>query len=157
HGAVLHLDGVPRHKLPTKCFGVFAQTKRRHHPLMQDVPTTFGIPHARWNEVQEADLANCGYSVLSWSEEAGGACFVNQQKESLSGHFQGVPEYEPQFLLGEYRRDMGRFLRGENEVCPTIPGGYLDEEAEEILIAFRQKALSDRRPELFADFPADRL
>lgn len=155
HGAVLHVDGVARHKLPTKCFGVFAQTKTGHHPLMQDVPRTFRIPHARWNEVQEEDLSNCGYSVLTWSAEAGVDCFVKQQKKSLFVHFQGHPEYETRTLLGEYRRDMGRFLRGENEVCPTIPRGYLDEAAEEMLIAFRQKALSDRRPELFADFPAD--
>lgn len=155
HGAVLHVDGVARHKLPTKCFGVFAQTKTGHHPLMQDVPRTFQIPHARWNEVQEEDLSNCGYSVLTWSAEAGVDCFVKQQKKSLFVHFQGHPEYETRTLLGEYRRDMGRFLRGENEVCPTIPRGYLDEAAEEMLIAFRQKALSDRRPELFADFPAD--
>ncbi|MBR0973098.1 homoserine O-succinyltransferase MetA [Bradyrhizobium japonicum] len=155
HGAVLHMDGIARHKLPTKCFGVFAQTKTRHHPLMHDVPRTFRIPHARWNEVQEEDLSNCGYSVLTWSAEAGVDCFVKQQKKSLFVHFQGHPEYETRTLLGEYRRDMGRFLRGENEVCPTIPRGYLDEEAKEMLIAFRQKALSGRRPELFADFPAD--
>ncbi|MBR0784892.1 homoserine O-succinyltransferase MetA [Bradyrhizobium iriomotense] len=157
HGAVLHLDGVARHKLPAKCFGVFAQTKTRHHPLMQDVPRTFRIPHARWNEVQEEDLSDCGYSVLTWSAEAGVDCFVKQQKKSLFVHFQGHPEYETQSLLGEYRRDMGRFLRGENEVCPTIPKGYLNEGAEKMLIAFRQKALSDRTPELFADFPADQL
>ncbi|WP_426424273.1 homoserine O-succinyltransferase MetA [Bradyrhizobium genosp. A] len=155
HGAVLHMDGVARHKLPTKCFGVFAQTKTSLHPLMQDVPRAFRMPHARWNEVQEEDLSNCGYSVLTWSAEAGVDCFVKQQKKSLFVHFQGHPEYETRTLLGEYRRDMGRFLRGENEVCPTIPSGYLDEKAEEMLIAFRQKALSDRRPELFADFPAD--
>ncbi|MCP3459223.1 homoserine O-succinyltransferase [Bradyrhizobium sp. CCGUVB23] len=157
HGAVLHLDGVARHKLPAKCFGVFAQTKRRHHSLMQDVPTTFRIPHARWNEVREVDLLNCGYSVLSGSAEAGVDCFVKQQKKSLFVHFQGHPEYESLSLLGEYRRDMGRFLRGENEVCPTIPRGYLNTDAEEILIAFRQQALSDRRPEHFADFPADQV
>ena len=149
HGAVLHMDGVARHKLPTKCFGVFAQTKTIHHTLMQDVPKTFKIPHARWNEVEEGDLANCGYSVLTWSAEAGVDCFVKQQRRSLFVHFQGHPEYETQSLLGEYRRDMGRFLRGENEVCPTIPTGYLDEEAEEILMAFRQKAISDRRPSAF--------
>jgi homoserine O-succinyltransferase len=124
---------------------------------MQDVPRTFRIPHARWNEVQEEDLSDCGYSVLTWSADAGVDCFVKQQKNSLFVHFQGHPEYETQSLLGEYRRDMGRFLRGENEVCPTIPTGYLNEGAEEMMIAFRQKALADRNPELFAEFPVDRL
>jgi homoserine O-succinyltransferase len=157
HGAVLHVDRVERHKRPAKCIGVFAQTKTRDHPLMHGVSATFRIPHARWNEVQEGELANCGYSVLSRSAEAGVDCFVKQQKNSLFVHFQGHPEYETQTLLGEYRRDMGRFLRGENEVCPTIPTGYFDTEAEEILTNFRRKALSDRCPEFFADFPADRL
>ncbi|WP_271671411.1 homoserine O-succinyltransferase MetA [Bradyrhizobium sp. CCBAU 51627] len=155
HGVVLHLDGVARHKLPAKCIGVFAQTKTQNHPLMHDVPATFRIPHARWNEVQEEALESCGYSVLTWSAVAGVDCFVKHQKKSLFVHFQGHPEYETRTLLGEYRRDMGRFLRGENDVCPTIPTGYLDREAEGMLVAFRQEALSCRRPELFAEFPAD--
>jgi homoserine O-succinyltransferase len=157
HGAVLHMDGVERHKLPAKCIGVFAQTKRRNHPLMHNVPATFRTPHARWNEVQEEALTSCGYSVLTSSIEAGVDCFAKQQKKSLFVHFQGHPEYEAYSLLGEYRRDMGRFLRGESEVCPTIPRGYFDAKAEEILTAFQRKALSDRRPEFFADFPADEL
>jgi homoserine O-succinyltransferase len=157
HGAVLHLDGVERHALPAKCIGVFAQTKTRDHPLMRDVPATFRTPHARWNEVQEEALASCGYSVLAKSAEAGVDCFVKQQKKSLFVHFQGHPEYGTQSLLGEYRRDMGRFLQGQSEVCPTIPRGYFDTEAEEILTAFRREALADRRPEFFAGFPADQL
>jgi homoserine O-succinyltransferase len=105
----------------------------------------------------ERALASCGYSVLSKSAEAGVDCFVKQQKKSLFVHFQGHPEYEIQSILGEYRRDMGRFLQGQSEVCPTIPTGYFNAEAEEILTAFRQKAISDRCPEFFADFPADQL
>lgn len=157
HGAVLHMDRVERHALPAKCIGVFTQTKATDHALTHDVPATFKTPHARWNEVQEGALVSCGYCVLTKSAEAGVDCFVKQQKKSLFVHFQGHPEYDTQSLLGEYRRDMGRFLRGENEVCPTIPRGYFDTEAEEILTAFRRKALSDRCPEFFADFPADRL
>lgn len=157
HGAVLHMDGVQRHALPSKCIGVFEQRKTSNHALMSNVPGSFRIPHARWNEVQEGELASCGYSVLTRSDEAGVDCFVKQQKKSLFVHFQGHPEYETHSLLGEYRRDIGRFLRGENEVCPTIPRGYFDAEAEAIVTAFREMALSDRRPEFFADFPADRL
>jgi len=155
HGAVLHMDGVERQKLPAKCIGVFAQTKTSDHPLMHDVPATFRIPHARWNEVQERALESCGYSVLTRSVATGVDCFVKQQKKSLFVHFQGHPEYDTHTLLGEYRRDMGRFLRAESEVCPTIPTGYFNTEAEDLLTAFRRKALTDRSPELFADFPAD--
>src|ERR1700737_4675399 len=69
HGAALHMDGVERHKLPAKCIGVFAQTKTRDYPLMHGVPATFGIPHARWNEVQGRALESGGYSVptRSWA------------------------------------------------------------------------------------------
>ena len=157
HAAVLHMDGVERHKLPAKCIGVFTQTKTTDHPLMHDVPATFRIPHARWNEVQEEAIASCGCSVLAKSAEAGVDCFVKQQKKSLFVHFQGHPEYETQSLLGEYRRDMGRFLRGENEVCPTIPRGYFGTKAEEILTIFRRKALADRCPEFFRRFPGRSL
>jgi homoserine O-succinyltransferase len=52
---------------------------------------------------------------------------------------------------------MGRFLRGESEVCPTIPKGYFDTKAEEILTAFRRGAITHRDPEFFAGFPTDWL
>jgi homoserine O-succinyltransferase/O-acetyltransferase len=82
---------------------------------------------------------------------------VKRQNRSLFVHFQGHPEYETLSLLGEYRRDMGRFLRGESEVCPTIPKGYFDAKAEDILTAFRRGAITNRGPEFFAGFPTDRL
>jgi homoserine O-succinyltransferase/O-acetyltransferase len=157
HGAVLHMDGVERQALPAKCIGVFPQTKTADHPLMGGLPQVFRTPHSRWNGVSEGTLANCGYLVLSRSNEAGVDCFVKQQNRSLFVHFQGHPEYEALSLLGEFRRDMGRFLRGESEVCPTIPKGYFDVEAEDILTAFQHRAMTNRRPEFFAGFPTDRL
>ena len=157
HGVVLHADGVERRALPAKCIGVFAQTKAIEHPLSEGLPKVFRTPHARWNEVREQDLCDCGYSIVSKSADAGVDCFIKQQKRSLFVHFQGHPEYETQSLLGEYRRDMGRFLRRENEVCPTIPSGYFDAKSQAIMNDFRFRALSTRTPELLADFPADWL
>ena len=157
HGAVLHMDGVERHGLPAKCIGVFAQTKAEDHPLMRGLPPVFRTPHARWNGVPEGALTNCGYSVLARSVEAGVDCFVKRQKRSLFVHFQGHPEYDAQSLLGEFRRDIGRFLRGESEVCPTIPKGYFDAESEAILTAFRLGAITNRGAEFFAGFPTERL
>jgi homoserine O-succinyltransferase len=157
HGTVLHVDGVRRRALPAKCIGVFAQTRTIDHDLMRDVTPAFTMPHARWNEVGEDCLLACGYSLLARSDEAGADCFVKQQRRSLFVHFQGHPEYDAQALLGEYRRDLGRFLRRESEVCPTIPAGYLDAEAEHIMIVFRHRAILDRRPELFGAFPIERL
>jgi homoserine O-succinyltransferase len=157
HGAVLHQDGIERHPLADKCIGVFAQTKTIDHPLMLGVSSNLRIPHSRWNEVREGPLKECGYTVLTKSADVGVDSFVKQHKRSLFVYFQGHPEYEAQSLLGEYRRDIGRFLRRESENYPTMPKGYFTEAAEEALVAFQHEALSDRCPELLACFPADRL
>ncbi|MGA2058666.1 MAG: homoserine O-succinyltransferase [Bradyrhizobium sp.] len=157
HGAVLHLDGIERHPLPDKCIGVFNQTRTTHHPLLLGVQERLRIPHSRWNEVREDDLAQSGYSILTKSDSAGVDCFVKQHQRSLFVCFQGHPEYEAQSLLGEYRRDIGRFLRRENESYPTMPQGYFSRVSEEALVAFQHEALLSRRPEFLASFPADRL
>jgi homoserine O-succinyltransferase/O-acetyltransferase len=157
HGAVLHQDGIERHPLPDKCIGVFAQTKTADHPLMLGVPSSLRIPHSRWNEVREGSLAESGYTILTKSADVGVDSFFKQHKRSLFVYFQGHPEYDAQSLLGEYRRDIGRFLRRESESYPAMPKGYFNIDAEETLITFKREALLDRRPELLSGFPVDRL
>ena len=157
HGAVLHFDGVERQPLPEKCIGVFNQRRTMDHPLMVGVAERLRIPHSRWNEVREDALAQNAYDVLTKSDSAGVDCFVKQHKRSLFVCFQGHPEYEAQTLLGEYRRDIGRFLRGESETYPTMPHGYFSAVAERTLIAFQREVLLHRRPELLASFPVDEL
>jgi homoserine O-succinyltransferase len=157
HGAVLHLDGIGRHPLAEKCIGIFDQVKTMDHPLMLGVPERLRIPHSRWNEVREDALVQNGYTVLTKSASAGVDCFVKQHLRSLFVYFQGHPEYGAESLLGEYRRDVGRFLRREHDSYPTMPQGYFSRASEEVLLAFQFEALSDRRPELLSNFPVDRL
>src|SRR5215472_7611435 len=157
HAAILYLEGIDRYPLGRKCFGIFEQVKMMDHPLIKGVPSPVGVPHSRWNEVREDALASSGYSILTKSAEAGVDMFVKLQKKSLFVFFQGHPEYEAQSLLGEYRRDVGRFLRREIEAYPTMPKGYFDDQAEGLLAAFRKTALSNRRSELLAKFPVDRV
>ena len=52
-----------------------------------------------------------------------------------------------------YRRDIGRFLRGERDTYPTMPHGYFDDDTIRTLTALRDRALSDRREEVLAAFP----
>ena len=78
--------------------------------------------------------------------------FVKQRK-SLFVFFQGHPEYEANTLLLEYRRDIRRFLRRERDTYPPMPQGYFDEDTVDALTAVRERALSDRREELFEEFP----
>ena len=80
-----------------------------------------------------------------------------KQRSSLFVFFQGHPEYDARTLLREYRRDVGRFLRGEREDYPAMPQGYFHRYATSLLNAFREQALGDRRDDLLASFPMHSL
>lgn len=153
HASVLHSDGIGRHRLPDKRFGVFDSTKRSAHPLTNDIANRIRFPHSRWNEVRAEELTFCGYSVLTQSAEAGVDLFVKRKKKSLFVHFQGHPEYSEHTLLKEYRRDIKRFLAGERETYPTIPAGYFDLAATQCLNNFRERAVSGQPEEMAALFP----
>jgi homoserine O-succinyltransferase len=152
HAAVLHIDDIGRAALNEKRFGIFEQTKVSKHPLLNGAPSRFQFPHSRWNELKEDALISRGYTILTKSTEAGVDSFAKQRK-SLFVFFQGHPEYEARTLLGEYRRDVGRFLRGERDTYPRLPLAYFDEETAAAFIAFQERAFSDRRQEVLADFP----
>jgi homoserine O-succinyltransferase len=110
------------------------------------------MPHSRWNDIPEKELAECGYRVLTRARDAGVDTFVKQRK-SLSIFFQGHPEYEANTLLLEYRRDVARYLKRESERYPPMPQGYFDRDAADALTALRERALSNWCHELLADFP----
>jgi len=152
HAGVLHSDGIERHRLSDKQFGVFEFTKTDEHELSAAVDRV-RFPHSRWNEVRADALAACGYTVLTQSTEGGVDSFVKKKKQSLFVHFQGHPEYGAQTLLKEYRRDIKRFLRQERESYPTVPKGYFDANAAALLAKFQQAALADPREDQLACFP----
>jgi len=152
HAGILHIDGIVRRPLGDKRFGIFECVRVSDHPLTAAAPNVLQMPHSRWNEIPEEALLACGYRVLTRSEDAGVDAFVKQRK-SLFVFFQGHPEYEAVTLMLEYRRDIGRFLRGERETYPPMPLGYFDEETVAALTALRERALLDRREELLAEFP----
>jgi len=151
HAAVLHLDGIQRHRLRHKRFGLFSCSQASEHRLLDGVSARLIMPHSRWNELSEADLNKCGYQVLTRSEQAGVDAFVKQRKSPLV-FFQGHPEYDANTLLLEYRRDIGRYLRGEVEAYPVMPRSYFDSQTEVAFTALRERALSDRREGLLEDF-----
>src|SRR5438876_8343668 len=152
HAGILHMDGIVRRPLGDKRLGIFECVRVSDHPLTASAPSRLRMPHSRWNEIPEEALMACGYRVLTRSEDAGVDAFVKQRK-SLFVFFQGHPEYDAVTLLLEYRRDIGRFLRGERDTYPPLPHGYFDPEPIEALTALRERALMDRREELLAGFP----
>jgi homoserine O-succinyltransferase len=153
HAAVLHLDGIERVPLTEKCIGVFECERSTEHPLTLNLPPRAAVPHARWNALGEVALAAKGYRVLTRSPVAGVDTFVREE-QSLFLFFQGHPEYGAAALLNEYRRDVGRFLRGERERYPDMPRHYFDAATEAALAVFRGRAIAARSAELLAAFPA---
>jgi len=152
HAAVFHLDGIARHPLADKRFGVFACAKAGDHPLTRGLAPEFPVPHSRWNELPENDLRAGGYEILTRSAEAGVDMFARQGR-SLFVFFQGHPEYDTTSLLGEYRRDLGRYLRHERAICPALPHGYFDAATAALLTDFAARAHADRREDTLAEFP----
>jgi homoserine O-succinyltransferase len=153
HAGVLHSDGIERHPLGGKQFGVFDFTRVGYHGLTDGTADRLRFPHSRWNEVRADALIASGYQVLTQSPDGGVDSFVKEKKRSLFVHFQGHPEYGARTLLKEYRRDIKRFLRNERETYPSMPEGYFDAAAVPVLAEFRELALSGRREELIEEFP----
>jgi len=153
HAAAQCLHGVQRQRRAEKLSGVFEHQLLAGHPLLAGVSEPFRLPHSRWNDLPMEALRASGYTILSWSESTGADTFI-EQRGSLLVCFQGHPEYEETSLLKEYRRDVGRFLRGQQATYPTQPQGYFAPPVSAELDAFSARALATPREDLFAEFPA---
>jgi homoserine O-succinyltransferase/O-acetyltransferase len=157
HASVLHSDGIERSPLGDKQFGVFEYQRTGDHVLTDGLPQIVHFPHSRWNEVCGSALAEHGYEVLDRSANAGVNMFAKNKGNSLFVHFQGHPEYGLRTLLKEYRRDIRRFLKQERATYPSMPQGYFDAAARELLGDFRKTAEAHPSEETFAAFPEARL
>jgi homoserine O-succinyltransferase len=139
HAAILSMDGIRRVKRNDKVFGIFECARVSDHPLTAGMASQFRLPHSRWNGVPEEQLTDCGYKVLTRSADAGVDTFIKQQKR-LFVFFQGHPEYESDTLLREYRRDVGRYIKGEAAQVPVdARRSYFDEATVEELTAFQEE------------------
>lgn len=152
HAAVQQLDGIIRRRLDRKRFGVFEHSLLEGHPLLAGIAAPLALPHSRWNELPLEEVRAAGYTVLSWSAETGADVFLKHE-QSLLVFLQGHPEYEPATLLKEYRRDVGRFLRGQQEHYPTQPGGYFSAKAAAQLDTFEHQARAQRTEQTLTGFP----
>jgi homoserine O-succinyltransferase/O-acetyltransferase len=153
HAAALSMDGIQRVKSTRKHSGIFDCTRTSEHSIAADIPEKFRIPHSRWNGLIEADLTSCGYEVISRTADAGVDCFIKADR-SLFLFFQGHPEYQAETLLLEYRRDVGRYLRGESAGYPNAPLGYFDPETLQRLSEIQSRAAMQAPGETAAQLAA---
>jgi homoserine O-succinyltransferase len=153
HAAVLALDGIERVRSQHKHFGIFTSKQSAPHALLAGVPASLRLPHSRWNGLSAGQLAAKGYQVLTRTSDGGVDTFVKQDA-GLFVFFQGHPEYESETLMGEYRRDVGRYLKGEMETYPLLPLDYFEEETERSLREIEAKARASRPEKLLGEVSA---
>jgi homoserine O-succinyltransferase len=133
HAALWAFDRSPRCLLPQKCSGVFAQALDRDHPLLAGVDE-LSLPHSRFNEIPVTVLKKAGYRVVVESVDGRGWTIAVGQKGGCQLLLlQGHPEYGELTLLREYRRDVRRYLSGDQGSYPQLPVGYLDAEGAQAL------------------------
>jgi homoserine O-succinyltransferase len=152
HAAVLHLDGIGRHRLSEKCSGIYDCAVVTDHWLTRQVRTPLKVAHSRVNELRESELAAAGYQILTRSDHAGVDIFA-REGQSRFIFFQGHPEYDALSLQREYMRDVARFLSGERDDFPRIPAHYFDAETAQVLAGFARRARITRDPTLAAQLP----
>jgi homoserine O-succinyltransferase len=102
------------------------------------------------------ELRAAGYTILSGAAETEADAF-SKVAGSLFVFFQGHPEYEDITLLKEYRRDVGRSARGDQDRYPDLPHGYFSRDAEQLLEEFRAGVLSGKVADPYAAFPTERV
>jgi len=154
HAVVLYADGIERQPRKEKLFGVFDCDVIRAHALTFGMPSRFSVPHSRHNDLPAAALIANGYRILTQSAATGADMFVGRERgTSLFLFFQGHPEYDADSLAREFRRDLGRFLRGERDTFPQPPQGYFDEKASTLIEEFCARARMERGEKLIRQFP----
>src|SRR5262249_16827862 len=146
-----YLDNIERNLFPRKLTGVF-DCATTASDLFDGAGSVWGVPHSRYNGLQEPELKQHSYRILSYSPGTGPDSFV-KPLSSLFVFLQGHPDHDPEALLREYRRDVGRYLRGASTSYPDLPLNYFDEAASAQLLAFRERAMHARSTGLLAEFP----
>jgi homoserine O-succinyltransferase/O-acetyltransferase len=152
HAAVLHLDGIQRRPFREKLSGVFECEKVADHEIVSGSAPQWCVPHSRYNDLSEQELDSKDYCIVSRAPKVGADMFVKRRR-SLSIYLQGHPEYDPEALFREYRRDIRAFVARERDSYPDMPHGYFDDETAARLDQFRRLALRDRSIHVVLNFP----
>ncbi len=128
--------GIPKRALDKKLFGVYAhRVLKPSSPLFRGFDDEFFVPHSRYTEVWEEDIRKVpGLEVLAVSDRAG--VFAVKTEDSRQFFLTGHPEYDPDTLALEYRRDVERGL------SIPVPENYFpdDDPAKAPVVRWRSAA-----------------
>lgn len=144
HAVMQFRYGQRRRRLREKRWGVYChRVLERAHPLVAGKNTIFDVPHSRFNEIAEDQFEAAGLHVLAASPDAGPHLAVSEDGFRVV-FFQGHPEYDTISLLKEYKREVGRFFRGERADYPAYPENYFRPQAQAILNEYREQVEAAR-------------
>jgi homoserine O-succinyltransferase/O-acetyltransferase len=158
HAALSVFDGIERTRLPEKCTGVFTQFVTSQGALTEGLESEVLLPSSRWNTVSSDAVRGAGYEIVIDADATGWTVATRDEDGRALVLVQGHPEYDPSSLLREYRRDAGRYVRGERDETPCLPYHCVALEDWEQLERFHRDVVLDQRdPAAFDGFPFDDL
>ena len=92
------------------------------------------------------------------SEDTGWGVAAREEDGHQLVLVQGHPEYDPSSLLREYRRDAGRYVRGERDDLPFLPYHCVSPEDWDRLERIHHEIIDGARdPRLIDDYPFDEV
>lgn len=144
-----------RRPLPAKRWGVFPhRVVDRNHPLVSGVNTRFDTPHSRYNDISPEQFARAGLRTLVVSDQ--GEVHLAVSNDGLRQvFFQAHPEYDSVSLMKEYKREVGRYIRGERPDYPPLPEKYFPLGSQALLEEYRLRIEDSRRcgqpPDIFPE------
>lgn len=122
HAAVYHYFGKNRVLNSDKLSGVFAhQVQDEHDELMRGFDPVFYAPHSRFGNIPLEDYrAIEELQVLASSERT--EAYIIASKDKRLVFVTGHPEYDPETLDQEYKRDLSANL------APKVPEHYYQDD-----------------------------
>lgn len=116
HAAMFHFHGIQRKLRNRKLSGVYKHNVLDpYNELLRGFDPEFYAPHSRYGYI-DSDVYNSidGLHVITESPEAGAYTVASDDKRMVfvTGH----PEYDPETLLDEYKRDLST---GQDTIVPV--------------------------------------
>ncbi len=135
---VYHFDGINKHCLKDKMFGVFPQNTLQNIKLMEGLIPGFLMPHSRHTEVRKSEFPSSssdGLRIVAYGEYSGVgiAATAGEREVFVFGH----PEYAKDTLHREYRRDLSKGLS-----IKAPENYYADATENEISFSWYKEALT---------------
>ena len=131
-----HLHGIDKHVVEKKYSGIYySKLLNPKEPLMRGFDDWFPVPTSRYTKIYTEDvLADDSLELLAFSKDTG--LTMAKSKDNRSIFMTGHPEYDPETLSNEYKRDMDKGIN------PSIPENYFtdDDPTKPIVSKWRSTA-----------------